>query len=552
MGNKSTSKQKRNIPQKIKRLLRQESGFGCCCCGSPILEYHHIIRWSKIRKHEVQHMMALCPTCHNSIESYPLEQQYYFKNNPYNLQNDKSKNGRLIISQGICAVNTGDIKLIGEGPLLSSNGINLLEIYINEINLLEITLNLLNAKNESILTIKKSEWIKGNIELWDIEFNSASKFLIIKEKEGSVNLKIDAKNIPVIIEGAFWINGKLITFNKKGIHFENFTFLKSEKSQTVKWGIWHLEHDSFKYNLKENATLTGSDLLSGTVIDLSENDEIHLIPKKTPYRLNTETGNFIENERLLKNTIDTISYFNTHITINHDLSDSKPFAKGIERVDAGLAPVFFEKKLARYYAKNEKFEEALKLYLEIRDKYSNFYKSPNIDEGEILLELSKLLHYIGDINNAKYCFEQSFICYTHTGNIVFRLLDFGNHLYKNDDLCYCGSGNIYQNCHKTLSILYKDNLPSIRKIEILNLPSDEEFKITIYFLKEHKTHWSVNINEYAKGYQMIYCEQHKDLFLLKINIDSDTPVIIRLDSYGFLPIIREFILTKEGVSLDFS
>lgn len=350
----------------------------------------------------------------------------------------------------------------------------------------------------------------------------------------------------MIIEGTFWINGKLITFNKKGIHFENFTFLKSEKSQTEKWGIWHVEHDSFKYNLKENATLTGSDLLSGTVIDLSENDEIHLIPKKSPYRLNTENGNFIENERLLKNTIDTISFFNTHITINHDFSDTKPFAKGIERVDAGLALVFFEKKLARYYSKNEKFEEALKLYQEIRDRYSNFYKSPNIDEGEILLELSKLLHYIGDINNAKYCFEQSFICYTHTGNIVFRLLDFGNHLYKNNDLCYCGSGNIYQNCHKQQSILNKDILPSERKIEVINLPSEKEFKITIYLLKEHKTHWSVNIDEYSEGFVQIYCNKHKDSFLYNKNLDLDVPAIIRLDCYGLMPIIKEFILTKEG------
>jgi tetratricopeptide (TPR) repeat protein len=496
-------------------------------------------------------MMALCPTCHNSIESYPLEQQYYFKNNPYNLQNDERKNGRLIISQGICAVNTGDIKLIGDGPLLSSNGINLLEIYVNEINLLEITLNLYNANNENILSIKKCEWIKGNIEIWDIEFNSASKVLIIKEKEGSVNLKIDARNIPVIIEGTFWINGKLITFNKKGIHFENFTFLKSEKCQTEKWGIWHLEHDSFKYNLKENATLTGSDLLSGTVIELSENDEIHLFPKKTPYHLNTEKGNFIDNERLLKNTIDTISYFNTHITINHDLSDFKPYAKGIERVDLKLAAVFFEKKLARYYAKNEKFDEAIRLYKQIRDKYNFFYQLPNIDEGEILLEISKLLHHIGDFKNAKYCFEQSFICFTNTGNIAFRLLDFGNYLYKNDDLCYCGSGNIYQNCHKQQSILNKDILPSERKIELLNLPSDKEFKITIYFLKEHKTHWSEVIEEYMTGFEQIYCEKHQNSFLLNINIDVDVPAIIRLDCYELMPIIKEFILTKEGYKLQF-
>ena len=32
------------IPEIVKRQVRQEAGFGCCKCGNPIFEYHHIIK----------------------------------------------------------------------------------------------------------------------------------------------------------------------------------------------------------------------------------------------------------------------------------------------------------------------------------------------------------------------------------------------------------------------------------------------------------------------------------------------------------------------------
>jgi tetratricopeptide (TPR) repeat protein len=552
MGKINLNKQKRHIPFEIKRTLRQEAGFGCSRCGMPILEYHHIIKWSKIRKHDPQHMMALCPTCHYTIESYTLQQQYTFKNNPFNLKNEVNKKGSLVISQGICAINTGDMILIGDGPLIKANDISFLEVYVNESNMLEISLNLFNEKRESILTIVKSEWIKGEIDLWDIEFISASKVLIIKEKEGLTNLGIDARNFPVSLEGSLWINGNLIKFDKKGIHLGDFTFLKSEKSQTEKWGIWHLDKDSFKFCLKEDATLTGSNLLSGCIIDLSQFKEIYLTPKDTPYGVDfKKRNNFIKSERRLKQSIETIKYFATSITIHSDYSDFGPFSRGIEHIQKKLASLFLEKKLARLYVENGKIEKAWEKYQEIHKVYNEFYNQPNIEEGELLLEIAKFLKSIGNNDASKECFTESVICFTQTGNIPFRLFDFGNNLFKDDELCYCASGNLYKHCHKSMSILKKDSFPSERTIEVLNMPEDKEFKITIYFLKEHKIHWSINIDEYAKGFKQIYCGQHKNSFLLNISVDVDIPAIIRLDCYGLLPIIREFILSKDGFKLEF-
>ena len=211
---------KRNIPQDIKRKLRQESNFGCCKHGNPIIEYHHIIPWHQTEAHNEKDMMVLCPTCHHSIDSYSEENQKKIKNNPYNKSNINN-NGTLIVSQGICAINTGAITLFGDGPIITSNKKSYLEFYVNNDNILELTLTLFNQIKKNILKIKKNEWIKGDISYWDIEFTSGSRKLKIKEKEGETNIEIDASKFPLLVKGKFWIGKHLLEFNSKRIFLNN-------------------------------------------------------------------------------------------------------------------------------------------------------------------------------------------------------------------------------------------------------------------------------------------------------------------------------------------
>jgi len=49
----------RTIPVDIKRQLRQEANFGCCKCGVPILEYHHIKPYHDVKTHDANDMMVL-------------------------------------------------------------------------------------------------------------------------------------------------------------------------------------------------------------------------------------------------------------------------------------------------------------------------------------------------------------------------------------------------------------------------------------------------------------------------------------------------------------
>jgi hypothetical protein len=555
-------KKNREIPSEIKRQLRQEAGFGCCICGIPIIEYHHIKLWSKNKQHNVEDMMVLCPNHHHSIESYSEENQRNFKTNPYNKSNP-SKSGSIIISQGICAINTGSIYLLGDGPIITSDNKSYLEYYINEFDIFEISLNLYNKANKLILQINKNEWLKGDALLWDIEFLSASKRLIIREIKGDINITIDAREIPLVITGKFWINGNLLNFSKKGIVKDNLFFLKSEEKSTSKFGIWHFEEDAFKLQIgstnktklidpssnsinSNSVAITGSNYLSGCTIDITKDNNIVLMPKQFPYEWRKGSSmKFERAECVLIQAISTISYFNYNISINRDLSSPNPFIKGIDIISTELRLIYFKLRLARFYALIQSTDKAFYTYQEIHKTLHEYYNKPNIEEAELLFEISKFVNTTNNRDITKKYFIESFICFINQGQEPYRLLMFGDKIFYDDEICYCGSNKNYNNCHKKLVTLKKD--VTLKKI-VIDLKKDIEYKITIYLLKEHKEHWSVTRDEYAEGYKIIYQQIHKNNFELNINV-VEVPIIIRLDSYGFIPLIMEFVLREKGFNL---
>jgi hypothetical protein len=55
----------RDIPDPIKRLIRQRCHFGCVICGRSIVEYEHFNPvFADARAHEAAGICLLCPNCH--------------------------------------------------------------------------------------------------------------------------------------------------------------------------------------------------------------------------------------------------------------------------------------------------------------------------------------------------------------------------------------------------------------------------------------------------------------------------------------------------------
>ena len=126
----------RNAPAAVTRQLRQEAGFGCCVCGVPILQYHHIVKWSEDQHFRPEDMMVLCPLHHDQATkgAMPELEQRRLKANPHNIQNGFAK-GLLAVRQDYCAANFGSVTMVGEGPFIRIDGEDMLSFYIGEGNL---------------------------------------------------------------------------------------------------------------------------------------------------------------------------------------------------------------------------------------------------------------------------------------------------------------------------------------------------------------------------------------------------------------------------------
>ena len=71
----------KKIAEPTKRIVRQADGFGCCKCGFPIIEYHHIIEDTE----NPDEIMLLCPIHHHeaTVKAMMKEEQWKYKNKPY-------------------------------------------------------------------------------------------------------------------------------------------------------------------------------------------------------------------------------------------------------------------------------------------------------------------------------------------------------------------------------------------------------------------------------------------------------------------------------------
>ncbi|MFJ6101863.1 HNH endonuclease [Streptomyces sp. NPDC092359] len=58
------------IPSKLDRRVRLEAGHRCAIpvCRVPVIEIAHIHPWAKLKRHDFENLIALCPTCHTLFD----------------------------------------------------------------------------------------------------------------------------------------------------------------------------------------------------------------------------------------------------------------------------------------------------------------------------------------------------------------------------------------------------------------------------------------------------------------------------------------------------
>jgi hypothetical protein len=204
-----------DIPEDVKRRLRQEAGFGCCKCGLPVIQYHHIIPREIEDHNRPEDMMVLCPNHHWEVTSGAMleDEQRRYKTQPFNITRGYA-DGLLKVNQSYCAIAVGSCELINDAAVVLVDGESLLSLSVFD-ERLAISVTLYDENDRLLLLIDKNEWLTGDPAVWDVE--AAHQRLTIRMKPRDIRLSVDASVEPMRLRASLRKAGQQIDFKPRGI-----------------------------------------------------------------------------------------------------------------------------------------------------------------------------------------------------------------------------------------------------------------------------------------------------------------------------------------------
>ena len=181
----------RNIPEPVKREVRQACGFGCVICGASIYEYEHVEPlFAEAKEHDPTKITLLCSQCHSKVTRGMLSKETVLRA----MSNPKCK------QRGFAS----ELFDIGkQHPAITFGGVRFegcpIPIQVHEFPVFEIkeaeepegpfrlSANFFNGNGEQSLTITDNEWraFNGN---WDI--NVVGKSITVWDTLRQVSLRL--------------------------------------------------------------------------------------------------------------------------------------------------------------------------------------------------------------------------------------------------------------------------------------------------------------------------------------------------------------------------
>lgn len=208
-------KKSSDVPEPIKRIVRQEAGFGCCKCGFPIYQYHHIIPKSE----DPEEIMLLCPICHHeaTVGAMKEKEQRFHKLSPFNIKRGYV-DGKLKINEQLPVLGIGSNQFVGEGDFILVDNKSLLSLEADG-GRLEVTVELYDPEDHLVALIDNNEWISGDPLPWDLE--SSFQYLKIRHKLRKIALEIDARKSPTELRADLWYKGQNFQLDPQKILFNS-------------------------------------------------------------------------------------------------------------------------------------------------------------------------------------------------------------------------------------------------------------------------------------------------------------------------------------------
>jgi hypothetical protein len=162
----------RDIPNPIKRLVRQRCGFGCVVCGGAFYQYEHIDpEFAEAQEHDPNRIALLCGGCHDRVTRGVLSKDTV-KNC---LRQPKCRElgfsfGPFDIGPGFPEIVIGTFTGRMTGALIEINGEKVFSISPPETDRapFRIYASLRDREGNDILGIEDNEW-KTPTTNWDVE-----------------------------------------------------------------------------------------------------------------------------------------------------------------------------------------------------------------------------------------------------------------------------------------------------------------------------------------------------------------------------------------------
>jgi hypothetical protein len=176
----------RNPPESVKRMLRDEVGFGCPVpgCGSPYLEWHHFDPpWHIQEHHQPEGMVAFCREHHIQADhgAFTVEQIRTFKREAKNTWGQVSgkfnwmRNRLLTVVGGNFFYETPVVFRFKSEPVIWFER--------DAAGYMLLNLTMLTTSGESRACIRNNEWINTGTEA-DIECPPSARRLRISYSNG--------------------------------------------------------------------------------------------------------------------------------------------------------------------------------------------------------------------------------------------------------------------------------------------------------------------------------------------------------------------------------
>jgi HNH endonuclease len=204
------------VPRDVKRQLRQEAGFGCCVCGHPFIQYHHIIPWAEDNHSRPEDMMVLCGQCHYlcTVGAINEADQRAHKSRPKNIV-DNLVRGQLFINTTELVVNLAGGRAVETPNLLVLSG----EVALSARRDPERGRVLLSARihgqdGQAIGKLIDNEWSMAPNSVWDFESYPLHARVRIAARQ--IALAIDVRNEEINLDGKWFHQGKTIEFSSAG------------------------------------------------------------------------------------------------------------------------------------------------------------------------------------------------------------------------------------------------------------------------------------------------------------------------------------------------